>query len=112
MDWHGAARSTRGLMRRDGVHPTEAGYALRARLVADAVSGCLVPEPPKLPRPASRPEPRPAPRGAAPAPRLSTPRVLAVLTSAVRAAAGLVADAGRDARQASGMDVPEPVLGG
>jgi dienelactone hydrolase len=59
VDWRGAAVANPRLMNSDGVHPTPAGYQLRARLFERAIAGC-----------GSRAEPAPAPPG--PTPR--TPR--------------------------------------
>ena len=39
VDWHGAARSDPNLLI-DGIHSDGEGYALRARLVADAIAAC------------------------------------------------------------------------
>ena len=40
VDWYGIARSTPGILYDDGVHARPEGYALRGRLVADAVRSC------------------------------------------------------------------------
>ena len=40
VEWQEAVASERSLLGRDGVHATPAGYAARARLVAEAVTAC------------------------------------------------------------------------
>lgn len=40
VDWHAAAEANRGLIGSDGVHPTPAGYAYRAKLFAGAIGAC------------------------------------------------------------------------
>jgi dienelactone hydrolase len=40
VDWRSFAVANPGLVSRDGVHPTPAGYSARARLFADAVRSC------------------------------------------------------------------------
>ena len=42
VEWRDAALANPGLLNPDGVHPTPAGYALRGRLVAQAVESCAV----------------------------------------------------------------------
>ncbi len=41
VDWRAAAGSGPGLIQRDGVHGTPAGYALRGTLFAEAIGNCL-----------------------------------------------------------------------
>ncbi len=41
VDWRAAAGSEPGLIQRDGVHGTPAGYALRGSLFAEAIGNCL-----------------------------------------------------------------------
>ena len=65
-DWRAAAGGP-GLLQPDGVHATAEGYALRARLVADAVEACFaLSAPADTPRPRRRPDPAPP----APSPEL------------------------------------------
>jgi lysophospholipase L1-like esterase len=40
VDWYGVATSTPGILYDDGVHARPEGYALRGRLIADAVRSC------------------------------------------------------------------------
>lgn len=40
VDWHARAEAAPSLLIADGVHPSPAGYALRAELVARAISSC------------------------------------------------------------------------
>jgi dienelactone hydrolase len=78
VDWRGAALANPGLINADGVHPTPAGYQLRARLFAQAIASCggnappvgtgtqppgaaTTPAVPASPRPHRRPAPRPKP---------------------------------------------------
>jgi hypothetical protein len=58
VDWRAAALANPGMLNSDGVHPTPSGYAMRARLVADGIRGCLT---------GAATTPRPAPAGAPPA---------------------------------------------
>lgn len=70
VDWRSEALSNPGLINSDGVHPTASGYALRARLFAQAIAACGSSAP--QPGPSSQaPGPTPGP-GATP-PR-TTPR--------------------------------------
>ena len=119
VDWYGVATSTPGILYEDGVHARPEGYALRGRLIAEAVRSCQVgggggasgipaPSQPAASPPAAVPEPEPAPEVEV---RLETPAPLLAIAGAVRRAATLVSAAGRDARQAAGMGPPEPVLG-
>jgi lysophospholipase L1-like esterase len=67
VDWRAAAGSGPGLLQRDGVHATPAGYALRGTLFAEAVGNCLagvagIPAPQGDGRPPERPEPPPKPK--------------------------------------------------
>jgi len=41
VEWNDAAAGTPGVLQRDGVHATSAGYAYRGALFADAIRGCL-----------------------------------------------------------------------
>jgi lysophospholipase L1-like esterase len=119
VDWYGVATSTPGILYDDGVHARPEGYALRGRLIADAVrscdggggggaSGIPAPSQPPASPPAADLEPEPAPEVEV---RLEPPAPLLAIAGAVRRAATLVSAAGRDARQAAGMGPPEPVLG-
>jgi lysophospholipase L1-like esterase len=121
VDWHGVATSTPGILYDDGVHARPEGYALRGRLVADAVRNCSgggggdltgIPAPSRKTR--SAPSPAAPPKPEPPAEvdvELEPPATLVAIAGAVRHAATLVSAAGRDARQAAGMGPPEPVLG-
>ena len=117
VDWYGVATSTPGILYEDGVHARPEGYALRGRLIADAVRGCGAGGGGGIPAPSTRaPSPPPVPEPeAAPPPEveveLEPPAPLVALAGALRHAASLVSAAGRDARQAAGMGPPEPVLG-
>jgi lysophospholipase L1-like esterase len=117
VDWYGIATSTPGILYGDGVHARPEGYALRGRLLADAVRNCGrggrgaltgIPAPrgdgvaPKPPEPEPEPEP---------AFNMETPAALTAIGSAVEHAVNLVQAAGDDARQAAGLGPPEPVLG-
>jgi len=125
VDWYGAVTSSPELLYEDGYHARPEGYALRGRLLAEAVSACTgggggggggadlsgIPAPSgKATLEPSRPS-EPEPPAEVPGPDLPTPAALATLESAARSAAQLVSAAGRDARQAAGMGPPEPVLG-
>jgi lysophospholipase L1-like esterase len=118
VDWSGVATSTPGILYEDGVHARPEGYALRGRLIADAVRSCdgarggargdlQVPSDAPASLPAA-PEPEPPPEVEV---RLEPPAPMLAIAGAVRHAATLVSAAGRDARQAAGMGPPEPVLG-
>jgi lysophospholipase L1-like esterase len=118
VDWYGVATSTPGILYDDGVHARPEGYALRGRLIADAVRSCggRGGKATGIPTPArrARSAPPPAPRAEPPAEvdvRIEPPAPLLAIAGAVRHAATLVSAAGRDARQAAGMEPPEPVLG-
>jgi lysophospholipase L1-like esterase len=120
VDWSGVATSRPGILYEDGVHAQPEGYALRARLIADAIRSCDggggggdasgIPAPSEsaaIPPPAAlTPEP-PAEVEV----HLEAPGPLLAIAGAVRRAATIVSAAGRDARQAAGMGPPEPVLG-
>jgi lysophospholipase L1-like esterase len=120
VDWYGVATGTPGILYEDGVHARPEGYALRGRLIADAVRSCgragggstAIPAPSRRARSAPpaevQPEPEPPPEVEV---RLEPPAPLLAIAGAVRHAATLVSAAGRDARQAAGMGPPEPVLG-
>ncbi len=121
VDWFGAVTSSPGLLYEDGYHARPEGYALRGRLLAEAVAACAgggggadlsgIPAPSGKATREPPPAPEPQPPVEVPGPELPTPAPLATLQSAARSAAQLVSAAGRDARQAAGMAPPEPVLG-
>jgi lysophospholipase L1-like esterase len=116
VDWHGAARQEPGLLGPDGIHATPAGYAQRARLIADGVEACLAGG-------ASDTAPAPPRRGRPAAPTVSLrPSRIDWLAAAglpgasgaislARAAVSLVQAASRTTRAAVGGPLPEPVLG-
>ena len=123
VDWYGIATGTPGILYDDGVHARPEGYALRGRLLADAVRACGgaapsavtgIPAPrgdgvaPPAPPPEPEPEPVPAPE---PGLSVEPPGALMAIGSAVRHAVELVEAATGDARQAAGLAPPEPVLG-
>ena len=120
VDWYGIATSTPGILYEDGVHARPEGYALRGRLLADAVAACAggagggasgIPAPsggPTEPPPLPKPEPEPPVEVELDVPM---PAPLLAIEEAIRDAASLVSAAGRDARQAAGLGPPEPVLG-
>jgi|SRR5829696_946647 len=122
-DWYAAATSSPEILYGDGYHARPEGYALRGKLIADAVTACsggggagdatgLPPPSDKAPRePPALPDPEPEPPAEVPGPALRTPAPLALLGRAVRGAVTIVAAAGSDARRAAGMAPPEPVLG-
>jgi hypothetical protein len=105
-DWR-AATTEPGVLAPDGVHGTPEGYALRARLVADAVRACLdaAVAPPPTPPPARR---RAAPPLSLPPIRPPEDALRAILTSPLR----LVVAAGRRVADVVTPGAPEPVLGG
>jgi hypothetical protein len=117
-DWYRIARSTPGILYEDGVHARPEGYALRGRLIADAVAGCGDAGPageiPAPPNPAVEPPPEPKP---APPPRpevelqIGPPGPLVAIAATIRRAASLLSAAGEDVRWAAGLGPPEPVLG-
>jgi lysophospholipase L1-like esterase len=93
VDWDAAADPA--LLNPDGVHPTPAGYAARARVVADGIGACLAGEPP--PRKRRRGAPRGTSRRAAPAIRwaalvLPSRSLLALATGALDAFTQLTED--------------------
>jgi lysophospholipase L1-like esterase len=115
VDWYGVATGTPGILYEDGVHARPEGYALRGRLIADAVRSCGggggIPAPSNEtanPPPVTEPEPAPPAEVDV---EIEPPAPLVAIAGAVRHAASLVSAAGRDARQAAGMGPPEPVLG-
>ncbi len=69
VDWHGAVAAEPELVF-DGVHSDTRGYALRARLFAEAIASCGAPEEPDGGRrsEAHRPQPKPRPVGRRPRP--------------------------------------------
>jgi hypothetical protein len=134
-DWRGAAASP-GVLGRDGTHATEAGYALRAQLLAEAVRACLsgdgaagIPAPRdpdvRVPSGAERDAGRPGRPGASGAPgpptartgpgarpvRLPVRRALTGLTDALHRAASPAVAAVRNALTAATKAEPEPALG-
>jgi lysophospholipase L1-like esterase len=117
VDWRGVATSTPGILYDDGVHARPEGYALRGRLIADAIRGCGGGAASAIPAPSQSAASPPAELVPEPAPaqevevRIEPPAPLLAIAGAVRRAATLVSAAGRDARQAAGMGPPEPVLG-
>ena len=70
-DWRSAALANPGLLYSDGVHPTPDGYALRAQVIAGAISSCGTTLPPGAGEPEieSAPEPEPEPPPLTPAER-------------------------------------------
>jgi lysophospholipase L1-like esterase len=64
VDWQSAVKSDPGLLNPDHLHPKPAGYALRARLVAEGVRACLAPSAP-APAPTAPPSPAAIPRAEA-----------------------------------------------
>ena len=75
VDWRGAAVANPQLINSDGVHPTTAGYQLRARLFAQAIANCgrvaaqpapkpspVAPPPPVRKPPPKKPKPKPKPK--------------------------------------------------
>jgi lysophospholipase L1-like esterase len=120
VDWYGIATSTPGILYEDGVHARPEGYALRGRLLADAVAACAggaaggasgIPAPSggeTAPPPLPKPEPEPPAEVELDVPM---PAPLLAIEEAILDAASLVSAAGRDARQAAGLGPPEPVLG-
>jgi hypothetical protein len=129
-DWRAAAGAP-GVLGRDGTHATDAGYALRASLLAEGVRACLggggasgIPGPRdpdvRVSRGERRDEGRPgraAPPPAEPAPprarpvRLPARQALAACALALRRVVAPVAAALRNARTAAMRAEPEPVLG-
>ena len=71
-DWRSAALANPGLLYGDGVHPTPDGYALRAQVIAGAISSCgatALPPGAGSPEIESAPEPEPEPPPLTPAER-------------------------------------------
>ena len=65
-DWRSAALANPGLLYGDGVHPTPAGYQLRAQLIAGAIASCgaagtVLPPNASEPEIEAPPEPEPPP---------------------------------------------------
>jgi hypothetical protein len=121
-DWRGTATSEPGLLGRDGVHATSAGYALRGLLFADAVANCLAGGANGLPAPRDGARLKPPPRSHRPEAPPQRPakidwRALAArpplrdLLSWGRGTVDRVAQAGRALRVALAGPAPEPVLG-
>lgn len=115
VDWHAAAAEDPGLLGPDHIHATPAGYAERARLIADAVETCLAggdasdarqPAPRRRPRPVAPAKPRPSRID-----WLGQP-VSRRLIAYWRTLQGLVGGALRTTRAALAGPPPEPVLGG
>ena len=128
VDWQGAAKADPGLLSPDGVHAFGSGYAVRAKLVAQAVRACLaggsgtapsgLPAPRSRPRVPSRPAPsRPAPKPAVPAPAdapLLDPRALGpspFVAGCLGRAAALMESAATKVGDVVGPPRREPVLG-
>jgi hypothetical protein len=120
-DWRSAAAGA-GMLGRDRIHATGEGYAVRAALLGEAVSACLLggdlgglpaPKDPNA-RPPERRE-RPRRRRKPPPParpvKLRAPAELGALPSTLARAVSVVAAAGAAARTAATPDEPEPVLG-
>jgi hypothetical protein len=119
-DWYGIATSTPGILYKDGIHARPEGYALRGRLIADAVAGCgdagaageipapsnPAPKPPPEPQP--EPEPPPQPEVEL---KIRPPGPIVAIAATIRQAASLLSAAGDDVRWAAGLGPPEPVLG-
>ena len=66
VDWRAAALANPGMLNSDRVHPTPAGYAMRAQLVAGGVRACLAGAPAAAP-PTTAPAPSPPPQPVPPA---------------------------------------------
>jgi hypothetical protein len=115
VDWQAAVKADPGLLNPDHLHPKPDGYALRGRLVADGVRGCLAPAP-RAPAP-SAPAP-PAPAAQAPARPLlidwaavSRGPPVGGLLSVLKGGAGAVRGAAARVTSRASGDA-EPVLGG
>jgi lysophospholipase L1-like esterase len=132
VDWRAAAGGRPGLLYPDGIHPRPEGYSLRGRMLARAIKACLglgaqgLPPPPASTRapparaplekePAEPQPPEPKPTEPKPPavrlPDLGTPAALGALAAVMSRSAGVLAAAWHDARQATGFETPEPVLG-
>jgi hypothetical protein len=122
-DWRSAVATSPGALVPDRIHGTDAGYALRAGLLAEAVQGCLLgadlggipaPRNPDA-RPPGRERTDEPPPPAEPPPaepvRLPAPLVLGAVGAALDRALSTVDAALRDARTAALPPQPEPVLG-
>jgi hypothetical protein len=122
VDWRGAAGSGPGLLQRDGVHGTPAGYALRGTLFAEAVGNCLsgvagIPAPRGDGQPPERPKPPPKPK----APKRRAAKIdwsavaawapARLTIAALGNAVGDVRDAASGLRAAFAGAEPEAVLG-
>jgi lysophospholipase L1-like esterase len=107
-DWR-AASSEPGVLASDGIHATPDGYALRARLVENAVRACFDSGGgvPLGPPPRARRRRQPAVLVDVPILRVPSDAVMAVLTSPFR----LFTSAGRRVGDALTPGTPEPVLG-
>ena len=106
-DWRGATETNPSLMARDGVHATPAGYADRAKLVAEAVEACDA-EPVDKPEPELKPQPKPRRQQPQPT-RLNL--TLGPVGTLIEEAANLVSTATEAAVTAALGPPPEPVLG-
>jgi hypothetical protein len=112
-DWKAAVREDPGLLASDHIHATPAGYAERARVLAEAVETCMAGSVPGADQPAPRREPR------AVAPDETRPSRIdwAALPGArgfvsyYRTTTALVDGALRTIRAALAGPPPEPVLG-
>jgi lysophospholipase L1-like esterase len=119
-DWRSAVLSTPGLLGRDQIHPNGRGAALRARLIADAVQGCLlggdlagIPAPRNphaRPPPLSQRRDQHAQAPARPA-KLPAPEILSAVAGVLARVMHLVAAAVLHAKVAASPAGPEPVLG-
>ena len=74
-DWRSAALANPDLLYGDGVHPTPAGYQLRAQLIAGAIPSCGTSLPPGAGAPEIEPEPAPEPPPLTPAERQARARL-------------------------------------
>jgi hypothetical protein len=78
VDWRAAALANPGLINSDGVHPTAAGYQLRARLIARGIGACLGSAPAAAPpQPSAAPPQPPLPSAIGEAARREARRALA-----------------------------------
>ena len=120
VDWRSTALERPGILAPDRVHATPAGYALRAKLVAQGIRSCLDSGALRPPRPGKAAPAHPAPR---PPPRPRRPRRLperasftrippfdTLLASGYRVAQ-VVSAAWRAAVDGVTPRPPEPVLG-
>jgi hypothetical protein len=117
VDWHRAVSREPSLLSADRVHPTPAGYALRARLVATAVGDCAAvgagPRPRHPTPPETEPGPAPARRGGFLLGLLDDRGIAGTspLVVLARGVASVVAEAERPIVDAVTPPAPEPVLG-